>query len=178
MQKPEMTAGAAVDLLQLFSAHDIAVHVDGGWGVDALLGEQTRPHDDLDIAMQHRDVPKLRALLAGHGFREIPRDDSWACNFVLADDTGRQVDVHSYEFDEQGKLRFGVPYPAESLTGHGKIGDLPVACIAPAWLVEFHTGYELDWNDYRDVAALCIRFGLVMPPEFARFQEEDSRSQD
>ncbi len=99
---------------------------------------------------------------------------------ALADAAGHQVDVHSYEFDaEQAKHRFGVPYPAASLTGHGKIGDLPVACIAPTWLVEFHTGYELDWDDYRDVAALCIRFGLAMPPEFARFREEDfSRSQD
>ncbi len=178
VKKSEMTADAAVALLRLFAEHEIAVHVDGGWGVDALLGEQTRPHADLDIAMQHADVPRLRALLAERGYREIPRDDSWTCNFVLADAAGHEVDVHSYEFDADGEVIFGVPYPAASLTGEGKIGDLPVACIAPMWLVEFHRGYELDWDDYRDVAALCARFELEMPQDFARFQEEISRSRD
>jgi lincosamide nucleotidyltransferase A/C/D/E len=41
----------------------IEMWVDGGWGVDALLGEQTRPHKDLDIAIQQKDVTKLRELL-------------------------------------------------------------------------------------------------------------------
>ena len=29
----------------------VAAWLDGGWGVDALLGEQTREHDDLDLVM-------------------------------------------------------------------------------------------------------------------------------
>ena len=75
-RKPEMSAGDAVELLQLFAQHRIEVWVDGGWGVDALLGEQTRPHGDLDIALQHADVPKLRALLEARGYRDVPRDDT------------------------------------------------------------------------------------------------------
>jgi lincosamide nucleotidyltransferase A/C/D/E len=27
----------------------IGIWIDGGWGVDGLLGEETRPHADLDI---------------------------------------------------------------------------------------------------------------------------------
>lgn len=27
----------------------IPLWLDGGWGVDALVGQQTRPHSDLDI---------------------------------------------------------------------------------------------------------------------------------
>lgn len=41
----------AKDVLTLLSALDgLGVHywLDGGWGVDCLLGEQTRPHSDLD----------------------------------------------------------------------------------------------------------------------------------
>ena len=30
----------------------IKIWVDGGWCVDAHLGQQTRPHEDLDIAIQ------------------------------------------------------------------------------------------------------------------------------
>ena len=36
------------------------IWIDGGWGVDALLGKQTRTHEDLDIAIEWKDVPKLR----------------------------------------------------------------------------------------------------------------------
>jgi lincosamide nucleotidyltransferase A/C/D/E len=95
-------AETVVELLELFEAHDIDVVVDGGWGVDALLSEQTRPHDDLDIAIQHKEIPKLREILETRGFVEIPRDDSRDCNFVLEDDEGNHVDVHSYTFDENG----------------------------------------------------------------------------
>ncbi len=80
----EMSADAVVQLLQLFEQHGIEVVVDGGWGVDALLGEQTRFHADVDIALEHKDVPKLRALLEARGYKDVPRDDtgtaplSWA----------------------------------------------------------------------------------------------------
>ena len=165
----KMTAADAVDLVQFLTKHGIPVHVDGGWAVDALLGEQTRPHGDLDIAMPHKDVPTLRALMASRGYAEIARDDSWACNFVLADGAGRELDVHTYTFDEQGNCIFGLPYPVDSLTGTGTIDGHPVDCISPEWLVRFHMGYELDENDYRDVSALCKRFGIALPDEYDEF---------
>jgi hypothetical protein len=37
--------------------------------VDALLGQQTRPHNDLDVIVSLDDVPKLRAVLGEQGFR-------------------------------------------------------------------------------------------------------------
>jgi lincosamide nucleotidyltransferase A/C/D/E len=36
-------------------------------------------------------------------------------------------------------------------------------------MVKFHTGYKLDENDYRDVKALCQRFGLEVPAEYDEF---------
>lgn len=165
-----MTAQDAIEILRVFERHGIEVYVDGGWAVDALLGRQTRPHADLDIAMPHKDVPLVRALFAAQGFREIPRDDSWECNFVLADERGRQIDIHSYTFDADGNCVYGVPYPRESLNGQGSIDGHPVQCISPEWLVRFHTGYPLDENDYHDVKLLCQHFGLAMPAEYAVFE--------
>ncbi len=170
-----MSGDAAVQLLQLFEQSGIEVFVDGGWGVDALLGEQTRSHGDLDIALQHRDVPKLRALLEARGYKDVPRDDTRDCNFVLGDDKGHEVDFHSYTFDAQGKLIFGVVYPMDSLTGTGLIQGYPVKCISPEWMVKFHSGYALDENDYHDVAALCERFGIVLPPEYESFTGEGNK---
>lgn len=167
-----MSGDAFVELMRLFEQRGIDVVVDGGWGVDALLGKQTRPHADLDIALQHKDVPKLRALLEARGYKDVPRDDTRDCNFVMGDDQGHEVDFHSYTFDAQGELIFGVEYPIESLTGTGSIQGYPVKCISAEWMVRFHTGYALDETDYRDVAALCQRFDLALPAEYERFTRE------
>jgi lincosamide nucleotidyltransferase A/C/D/E len=63
-----MTAEDVVRLYRLFAQHAIEVWLDGGWCVDALLGRQTRPHADLDIAVRHANVPMLRRLLLTRGY--------------------------------------------------------------------------------------------------------------
>lgn len=172
MANPEMTASDVVEIVQLFNQNHIDVCIDGGWGVDALLGDQTRSHSDLDIAIQHSDVAKVRGLLEVRGYRDVPRNDTRDCNFVLGDDQGRQIDVHTYTFDSAGNHIFGVEYPADSLTGTGSVNGFPVKCISPEWAVKFHTGYETDMDDYRDVRALCQRFGIEMPSEYEGFETE------
>jgi len=159
----------ASGLIALLEQNALEVCVDGGWAVDAVLGRQTRPHDDLDIALPHAQVPRLRALLSTRGFVEQPRDDSWECNFVLADEAGRRLDVHSYTLDAAGQNVGGVPYIGEQLTGRGVIGGYPVRCIPPDWLVKFHSGYELDNNDWHDVRLLCERFQIAVPDEYLKF---------
>jgi len=159
----------AADLIALLEENGLEIYVDGGWAVDAVLGEQTRPHDDLDIALPHAQVPRLREFLGARGFREEHRGDSWECNFVLADDAGRRLDVHYYTLDSTGRNAGGVPYTSEQLTGRGTIGGYAVRCISPEWLVTFHTGYELDDKDLHDVRLLCERFQIAVPDEYAKF---------
>lgn len=176
----EMSARDVTEILQLFERNRIKLHIDGGWAVDALLGEQTRVHTDLDIAVEHKDVVQIRALLEARGFKDVPRDDTWECNFVLGDDQGRQIDIHSYAFDIERNNVYGVAYPFDSLTGEGSIDGRRVKCISPEWLVKFHTGYRLDENDYHDVRALCQRFGIPIPVEyddFLRKEKPDSSKQ-
>lgn len=166
-----MSGEIVIQLLQLCQQHGINVVVDGGWGVDALLGKQTRSHHDLDIALEHKDTPELRTLLAAQGYREVSRKDSWEHNFVLGDSLGHEVDVHSYICDAHGTPISGVAYPRASLTGRGSIQGYPVACIEPEWQVRFHTGYPLDEQDYRDVSALCKHCGLPLPAEYEQFSD-------
>lgn len=173
-QEPEMRVQDVLDFVHLMEANAIPIILDGGWAVDAQLGRVTRRHADLDIAMPHADTPRLRDLLAGRGFSEVPRDDSWECNYVLGDEAGHLIDVHTYVFDAAGKLVHGVPYPYDALSGHGMVGGLDVRCITPEWLVKFHTGYAVDENDYRDVKALCRHFGLPIPDEYRAFVEKDA----
>jgi lincosamide nucleotidyltransferase A/C/D/E len=46
-----MDAADVVDLLDFLEQNGLEVYVDGEWAVDALLGEQTGSHDDLDVAI-------------------------------------------------------------------------------------------------------------------------------
>ncbi len=168
---PEMTAQDVVAFVELLQQNHIPVCIDGGWGVDALLGEQTRPHADLDIAVEHKDVPQIRALLEARGYTDVPRGDTRDCNFVMGDDQGHLIDLHSYTFDAAGQLVFGLAYPVDSLTGTGSVNGHPVQCISPEWMVKFHSGYALDDDDYHDVKVLCQRFGIPMPAEYEKFKQ-------
>jgi len=50
-KEPEMTADDVCGFLDLLDAQGIRIWLDGGWGVDACLGSQTRRHGDLDIVI-------------------------------------------------------------------------------------------------------------------------------
>ena len=167
----------AADVIGLYTALEelgVDIWVDGGWGVDALLGEQTRPHADLDIVIQQKDLPALRHLLQGRGYRDVERDDTTPWNFVLGDNAGREVDVHVMAIDAEGNGLYGVRglvYPAVSLSGAGTIDGHTVRCISAEYLVKFHTGYALHDTDFKDVTALCERFGIDLPAEYAHLRK-------
>lgn len=164
-----MTPADVLEIIALLESNGIDVWLDGGWGVDALLGEQTRPHGDLDIAVRHRDVPLLRTLLGTRGYRDVPREDTKDWNFVLGDGQGHEVDVHSFTLDAEGRHVYGIEYPADSLTGIGSVNGRAVKCIAAEHAARFRTGFELRETDIQDVQALHKRFGIPIPKEHAEW---------
>ncbi len=168
-----MPAETVLEFVRLLMDHNIEVILDGGWAVDALIGEQTRPREDLDVAVFHKDVPLIRALLEERGFTDVPRDDSRECNFVYGNDQGHLIDIHSCTFDDQGNHIFGVAYTLEAFSGFGEIQAHPVRCIPPGILMEYHTGYPLDKNDYLDVKQLSRKFHLEIPKDYQDFLEAD-----
>jgi lincosamide nucleotidyltransferase A/C/D/E len=96
------------DLCRELDDLGIPIWLDGGWAVDALLGEQTRPHDDLDIVIEQQHLSRLCEHLRGKGYADVPRDDTSPWNFVLGDEQGRQVDIHVISFfDETGNGIYG-----------------------------------------------------------------------
>ena len=170
-----MPPEVVIELYNHFENNSIEIRIDGSWGVDALLGEQTRPHDDLDIVVQTKDVPKLRELLAERGYDDVERDDTSAWNFVLGDNVGHEIDIHVITYDERGNGIYGPPekgvfYPASSLTGTGSINGQSVRCISAEDIIKFHSGYKLKEKDYHDVKALCDKFGIPLPEEYMKFE--------
>ncbi len=169
----EMTAQAALNLVNLFELNRIEVILDGGWGVDALLGEETRAHADLDIVIAYGDVSRLRSLLTANGYEDVPHPDTREVNFVMGDELGHLVDIHTYTLDRLNHPEQGLDYPLESLNGVGTILGYPVRCIDLENMVKFHSGYTLDENDYYDVKALCQRFGIPLPAEYEAFEARE-----
>jgi len=169
-----MNSVDVVDLYTTLEKLGAEIWIDGGWGVDALLGAQTRPHKDLDITIQQKDVATLRQFLETRGYRDIKLEDAKAWNFVLGDENSREIDVHVIVFYDKGDGLYGPAekgeiYPAASLTGKGEIEGYRVRCISPEWMVKFHSGYQLKEKDFRDVSALCKKFGIDLPAVYEPF---------
>jgi lincosamide nucleotidyltransferase A/C/D/E len=163
-----MNAADVLGFLDLVEDHGVRVWLDGGWAVDACLGRQTRKHADLDIVIEEANLDVIADKLRAQGYGPARRNDPTPWNFALGDMAGHEVDFHVVVLDEKGDGVYGPPengdvYPAEALAGFGSIRGRAVACIAPEWLVRFHSGYELDDDDRADVAALCAKFGIPPP---------------
>jgi lincosamide nucleotidyltransferase A/C/D/E len=161
-----MTAADVLEILDRLDAAAVEWWIDGGWGVDALLGYETRPHDDLDFAVRAADVERLPAIFPE--FRHV-QADQWPSAYVLEDERGRQLDFHPLEFDEGGdgwQPQLGgaaARWPRDALSAHGAIGGREVRCTSPEFQVEAHLYKGYDDLDWAAVAALCQRFGLAVP---------------
>lgn len=174
----EVSRDDMAELLDLWQAARVGVWVDGGWAVDALLGEQSRRHRDVDIVVERRDVGRLRRLMAERGFGDRPRGDTTTWNFVLGDARGRDVDVHVITLEPDGTGRYSPDenFPAGSLDGTGTIAGRAVRCVSALWLVRFKTGYAFDDDDVHDVLALCSRFGIAVPEAYQPAAERRRQS--
>jgi lincosamide nucleotidyltransferase A/C/D/E len=162
-----------VEILDRLAAYGIEVWVDGGWGVDALLGEQTRTHDDLDLVIARDDCAAARAALDPLGFgHAIDIEPGLPAQLALRDPGDRRIDLHPVAFDEPGngwqELLDGSwgRYSAEGLRGVGIIGQRLVRCLAPELQARHHLGYEPDADDYHDMHRLAERFQLELPPPY------------
>lgn len=59
------------EVLRVLEALDhvgLRVGITGGWGIDALLGRQTREHGDIDLGLDATDVDRAVAALSDLGY--------------------------------------------------------------------------------------------------------------
>jgi lincosamide nucleotidyltransferase A/C/D/E len=162
-----MDADDVTEILHRLERNGIEAWIDGGWGVDALLGEQLREHDDLDLVVELRNAEATVAILEAAGFELIA--GGAPKSFVLVDGTGRQVDVHPVERDAAGNGLYVMDdgatwtYPAQGFTGRGEVGGRSVRCLSAEVQVLVHDGYELGPKDYRELRLLHERLGVELP---------------
>jgi len=164
-----LTGAEVIRIVTCLEQAGIPLWLDGGWGVDAIVGEQTRSHSDLDAVVQLDRADDVIGALVPLGFRLSL--DARPTRFVLAHRDGRHIDFHPIVFDEEGHGRqIGAGpsggdaiYPAAGLTGQGTIEGRTVRCLTPELLVRHHTGYEPQAKDRHNVRLLCDRFRLSLP---------------
>jgi len=188
----------AEDVVELYSSlleRGVQLWIDGGWGIDALLERQTRPHKDLDAIAAFADLPAMTALLSERGFvvEEIWPENQWvrhegrvllvgtgepggdaATAFVLRDAAGRELDIHVMQFDQLGRAAPAWDsiwsFPPDALEGHGVIAGVPVRCLSAATHMQTHTGYQLQEKDVQDLRFLHERFGIDYPGKLAHLR--------
>ncbi len=150
----------AAALYRMITDRGMQCWVVGGWGVDALLGRQTRTHKDLDVLTLLDDLLTLTEVLSAHGFVRtlVWEENRWlgdqATAFVVEDDRGRQLDVHVMRTPTAPAWNADWPYEPDALDGRGVIAGTPVDCATAAVQIAWHEEYELPPAHARDLRLL------------------------
>jgi hypothetical protein len=142
---PGKSVLAIVDALQ---AADMRCWISGGWGVDALAGERTRIHRDLDLVVEEQDRQRAVDVLGELGYWEWYRADSDVPLFsriVLHDHelAGRAIDLHPL-----------APSSMQAEFTTGTIEGREVSCMSVDLQLETHSNYRKRWRDRADIAVL------------------------
>ncbi len=167
-----MDARSVLSVVATLEQGGVRVRLDGGWGVDALVGEQTRDHDNLDCVIVLSDAPIARDALAVLGFAVSL--DELPTRFVMRDRSDRRVDFHTVTFDATGgatqQLQDGTlaPYPPERFSGSGHVAGVRVACLTATVQSLHHLGYDPDEKDHHDMRLLADRFDIDLPAPYRR----------
>ena len=163
------------DLLKSVESIGIAVWVGGGWGVDALIGRQTRPHNDIDIYTEQKNADGLIKILTSKGYCEVKMEYTTRSHTVWQNSSNHIVDLHLIEFkagDSESLYFEGEAYPLFVLDGRGTIGGIAVQCFTAGAQLLFHQGYEHGEKDVHDVLLLCEAFELEIPEEYKNFSKD------
>lgn len=97
---PEMNADAVLLVTSWLHQAHIQVYISGGWGIDALLGYQTRAHADLDVAFDANTDHLVMHQFGAAGY--TLREEARPVRCVLSDESNHVIDFHPVVFDQTG----------------------------------------------------------------------------
>ena len=169
-----MQADQVVSLYVDMEARGIGLWLMGGWGIDALLGRQTRDHHDLDVLVEVAKLELLVDRLGEFGFKlmYVWDDEAWWVTdaawsgkdtrptaFVYGAADGREIDVHVVGVDARGVVAtlWNCPYKMTraGLRGRGAVAGVPVRCLTSDMQQVAHTGYELPLHHVSEMRLLA-----------------------
>jgi lincosamide nucleotidyltransferase A/C/D/E len=144
-------------VLEALSTAGCRYWLEGGWGVDALAGRQTRAHRDADIDIDASSEETALAVLANLGYRV---ETDWRPNRVELVAAGRGwVDLHPLVVHADGSagqaaLGGGMHLFPASYFVVGSLNGMPVPCVSAEAQRRFHSGYEQRDIDRHDLTLL------------------------
>lgn len=165
-----MDAARVLSVVDALGEAGVDWWIAGGWGVDALLGRETRRHCDLDVVVDARQAEPevLAAALQPLGFRLIGTHSSqgparrtrWSrligthssqgpalhTRWLFGTRRGRRLDVLPVD---PGEPPFDV-----AAFARGTIRGRAVGCLSVAAQQAAHEGYEKLAHEVQDLEAL------------------------
>lgn len=157
MDRAETSLEELLGVVQLLRGIRCPFWLEGGWGVDAMVGRQTRPHRDIDVDIDAALEDEVLSALADRGYAV---ETDWRPNRVELRALGRGwVDVHPLIVDGVGNARQAAldgswhEFPASFFTV-GHLGGVAVPCVSVEAQRLFRSGYELRTVDHHDLALL------------------------
>lgn len=169
--KGEVKANRVLEIVDALEGSGVHCCLAGGWGVDALVGHQTRRHDDVDIVIDDfaRYAPTACEALSPIGFHLIERHqqqlwlpDQW----ILEDAAASRIDLLSLDWDlvTQATTSLQVlPEPTSrdhlfaGVFEEGTVGGRRVLCLSAPVQRLFHSGFEPRHVDRHDLAILKVK---------------------
>lgn len=133
-RNPPMTVERVTETLGALERAGVAVCCMGGWGIDALVGEQTRKHRDLDLIVERDGRDAALATLIALGYRQWYEQSSDAFlgdRIVVRDRAMRVVDVHPVDF---GTTELSIV--------SGSIDGQAVKCLSAEQQVHAHEQFQ------------------------------------
>lgn len=151
-----MPADEVVTIVEWLEAANVTYQINGGWGVDGLVGRQTRRHRDLDLIIDEEEVPDFLDWLADRGYRAV--EDWLPVRIELASPAGR-VDVHPMRIDATGDgvqqgLDHQVYVHAAAERTRGRVGGRTVVVANADRARELRAGYQIRDVDRHDLNQL------------------------
>jgi lincosamide nucleotidyltransferase A/C/D/E len=136
-----------VDVLAVLDAFEdagVTAWLAGGWGVDALLGDQSRRHTDLDVLIVEdrpnalEDATDALHRLGYGRLMDRPPDGDMPAHFALFDAAGHFVDLMPLDLEQS---RFAaLAGPDSPLVVTGKLGERAVQCLDTSLQLALHKG--------------------------------------
>jgi lincosamide nucleotidyltransferase A/C/D/E len=168
-RNPAISAARVVETLEALERAGVVIYCMGGWGIDALVGEQSRKHRDLDLIIERQNWDAADRALAGLGYKrwyEQSSDDPLGDRVVVRDAAMRVVDIHPVDLED-----------ANLSVVAGSIGGHPVTCLSAEEQFHSHQTFRNrlphEWRSQRSNKEIARR---VLENESGSPQRSEQRS--
>lgn len=157
IKKEITTKENLMEVLNLLEGLKMKYWIDGGWGVDILLGKQHREHRDIDVDFDGEFTGILLETLKEKGY-EITTDWRPARIELYHPELG-YIDIHPLIISKDGSAKQAglnndwYDFKAEWFSS-ALFDDRIIPCISAEAQKIFHSGYELREVDKIDMKNL------------------------